>query len=148
MELNGYQFVLAQGDYQLIGLLVLIAAGIAMGILIATHLFGPKRIGPRKHATYESGMEPIGDTRRRFQVRFYLIAVLFLIFDVEVVFLIPWAVLYPRLHAAEGTVHYAWAQAMAPHYGIGYMLVAMGIFFGLLLIGFVYEWRKGVFKWS
>jgi NADH-quinone oxidoreductase subunit A len=94
-------------------------------------------------------MEPVGDTRRRFNVRFYMVAVLFLIFDVELIFLYPWATLMPRLRAAEGTEHYAWAQNMtAAGYGPGFMLVAIGIFFALLLVGFIYEWRRGVFKWN
>jgi NADH-quinone oxidoreductase subunit A len=74
---------------------------------------------------------------------------MFLIFDVELVFLYPWAVLFPRLQAEPGSEHHAWAQAMAEAgYGPGFMLVAGGVFFGLLLVGFVYEWRRGVFKWN
>lgn len=149
MEPAQYQFTLAQSDYTTVALLILVAAGITLFILVATHLIGPRRVGKIKDSTYESGMEPVGDTRRRFNVRFYLIAVLFLIFDVEIVILYPWAVLMPRLRAAEGTEQHEWAQAMAAAgYGPGFMLVAAGIFFALLLVGFVYEWRKGAFKWN
>ena len=93
--------MLAQSDFTTVGWLLIVATGIALAILVLTHLIGPKRRGPVKDATYESGMEPIGDTRRRFNVRFYLIAVLFLIFDVEIVFLYPWAILFPRLRGPE-----------------------------------------------
>jgi len=149
MELDRLGLALAQSDYTNVGLLVLVAAGIVLFILIATHLIGPKLVGSIKQGTYESGMEPVGDTRRRFSVRFYLIAVLFLIFDVEIVFLYPWAILFPRLQAKAGSEHGAWAQTMTESgYGPGYMLAAIGIFFALLLVGFFYEWRKGVFKWN
>jgi NADH-quinone oxidoreductase subunit A len=141
--------ILAQNAYAAIGTLVLVVVGIAIAILVLTHLIGPKRSGARKDDTYESGMEPIGDTRRRFSVRFYLIAVLFLIFDVEIVFLYPWAVLAPRLHAPAGSPHHAWAQGLLRDgYTPGFMLLAIGLFFALLLVGFIYEWRRGVFKWN
>ncbi len=149
MDLAAVQPILGQASYFAIGLLWLAAAGVAVGILVATHLIGPKRVGPQKHDTYESGMEPFTDARRRFGVHFYLIAVLFLIFDVEVVFLYPWAVLFPRLHAEAGEQHAEWAQTLAAAgYGPMYMFGAIGIFFALLLVGFIYEWRRGVFKWN
>jgi NADH-quinone oxidoreductase subunit A len=132
--------------YATVGLLVLIATGLALVILVLTHLIGPKRVGARKQATYESGMEPIGDARRRFNVRFYIIALLFLVFDVEVVFLYPWAVIAPRMHepGAQG-----WAEPLAAAgYTPGFLFAAVALFFALLLIGLVYEWRRGVFKWN
>lgn len=138
--------MLAQSDFTTVGWLLIVATGIALAILVLTHLIGPKRRGAVKDATYESGMEPIGDTRRRFNVRFYLIAVLFLIFDVEIVFLYPWAILFPRLRSPE---HQAWAQPLLDAgYTPLYMLAAIGVFFALLLVGFIYEWRRGVFKWN
>jgi NADH-quinone oxidoreductase subunit A len=149
MEPRWYQFGLAQSDFATVAILVIVATGIALAILVLTHLIGPKRVGKIKDGTYESGMDPFSDTRRRFNVRFYLIAVLFLIFDVEIVFLWPWAMLYPRLQAAEGTPAYEWAQAMrSAGYAPGMMLAAIGVFFGLLLVGFIYEWRRGIFKWN
>jgi NADH-quinone oxidoreductase subunit A len=136
-------------DFATVVVLVVIATGIAAAILVLTHLLGPRRVGPIKQATYESGMEPMGDTRRRFDVRFYLIAVLFLVFDVEIVFLYPWAVLSSRLHAAPGTPDHPWAtQMLRAGYTPGVMLLGSGVFAGLLLVGFVYEWRRGVFKWN
>jgi NADH-quinone oxidoreductase subunit A len=149
MESGWSQLNLAQAGFAVVGILCLVAAGFAVGILVASHLIGPRRAGRVKQDTYESGMEPVGEARRRFRVGFYLIAVMFLIFDVELVFLYPWAVLFPRLQAEAGSEHYTWAQAMATAgYGPGFMLAAGGIFFGLLLVGFVYEWRRGVFKWN
>ncbi len=140
--------MLAASDYGTIGILILVATGVVLGILVLTHVIGPKRSGPMKDATYESGMEPFTDTRRRFSVRFYLIAVLFLVFDVEIVILYPWAVLMPRLHETSGP-HAAWAHEMlAAGYGPGYMLLSVGLFFALLLVGLVYEWRRGVFRWN
>ncbi len=137
---------LAQSDFTTVAWLIVVTTALALIILLLTHLIGPKRVGPVKDAAYESGMEPFSDARRRFSVRFYLIAVLFLIFDVEVVFLYPWAVLYPRLH---GDTFRGWAQALlAAGYTPAYWLLAMGVFFVLLLVGFVYEWRRGVFKWN
>jgi len=132
--------------YARVGLLLLLVSGIVLAILVLTHLLGPKRVGPVKHSPYESGMDPVGDTRRRFSVRFYLVAVLFLVFDVEVVFLYPWAVLYPRLRSGPAD---AWATTLTEvGYSPAFLLVASGIFFALLLVGFVYEWRRGVFKWN
>ncbi len=137
---------LAASDYTTAGLLVLLALSLAVLILVLTHLIGPKRLGARKQATYESGMEPIGDTRRRFNVRFYLVAVLFLVFDVEIVFLYPWAVVVSRLRTPE---YQSWAQPLlAAGYTPIYLLLAIGLFFLLLLVGLFYEWRRGVFRWN
>jgi len=148
MDSIGYHFGLAQTDFTTIVVLVAVATAVVLFILVVTHILGPRRSGPVKNATYESGMEPVGDTRRRFSVRFYLIAVLFLIFDVEVVFLIPWAVLLPRMHAQPGDEHYAWLQSLPDGYTPLFMLGAVGLFFALLVVGFIYEWRRGVFKWN
>lgn len=141
--------VLATGDFAIVGILLIVLIGLAAVIVTLSYFVGPRRHGPIKDSTYESGVDPIGDTRRRFNVRFYLVAVMFLVFDVEIVFLYPWAVLFPRLRAAEGSVHAPWAEAMAQAgYGPGFFALGIAIFFALLTIGFVYEWRKGIFKWD
>jgi len=141
--------LLGASDFSIVAVAVTVTVGLAAVILILAHALGPKRTGPVKDSTYESGMDPVGDTRRRFNIRFYLIAVLFLIFDVEVLFLLPWAVLYPRLTGPAGEQYIGWASALsAAGYTPLFWLLSMGIFFGLLLIGFVYEWRRGVFKWN
>ena len=142
----GHYLNLAFSDFATVAWLILVAVALACTILLLTHIIGPKRTGQTKQDTYESGMEPFGDARRRFNVRFYLIAVLFLIFDVEVVFLYPWAVLFPRLRTAQDP---RWAQPLLDAgYTPLYWFVAIGVFFALLLVGFVYEWRRGVFKWN
>lgn len=149
MEPIGYGFGLAASDFSSVAILLLVAAGLVVAILVLTHLIGPRRVGAVKHDTYESGMEPVGDTRRRFGVRFYLIAVLFLIFDVELIFLYPWAVLFPRMRADADTEQYASVKAMVEAgYTPAVTGLAVGVFFALLLVGFVYEWRRGVFKWN
>ncbi|NOX57801.1 MAG: NADH-quinone oxidoreductase subunit A [Planctomycetes bacterium] len=120
-----------------------IAVTMAGGILVLTHIIGPKRKGDRKDEPYESGMPPIEDARRRFNVRFYIVAMLFLLFDVEVVILWPWALVFHDASAARN------AGEVAAHLpSAGFLLLAGGFFFLLLLVGFVYEWRKGVFEWD
>lgn len=136
-------------EYGIVLILIFGVVAVALLILLLTHLIGPRRVGPVKHSTYESGVDLIGDARRRFNVRFYLVAVLFLIFDVEIIFLYPWAVLFPRLRVAEGAEHHAWAAALAEAgFTPTFFAVGIGIFFALLAVGFVYEWRKGVFRWD
>ncbi len=146
MEPVPYDMSLAHSDFTTVAWLLALATGLALAILVLTHVIGPRRRGKIKEDTYESGMEPVGDTRRRFGVRFYLIAVLFLVFDAEIVFLYPFAVLYPRLQSPE---HQEWAAPLvAAGYTPAFLLGAMGAFFVLLLVGLAYEWRRGVFKWN
>lgn len=127
-------------------ILIAMASTIAALILLLAHAVGPRRHGPVKDDTYESGMPPVGDARRRFNVRFYLIAVLFLLFDVEVVFLWPWARLLAD--AASATPSPAASQMLTDGYGKEFLLAMMGVFSVFLVIGFVYEWRKGILRWS
>lgn len=133
-------------DYSIIGILILTMIVLCSAIMAATHLIGPKRHGVTKDAPYESGVDPVGDARQRFNVRFYLVAVLFLVFDVEIIFLYPWSTLFPRFHTAE---YAGWASSMTnAGYSPSFFLAAAGMFFVLLTVGFVYEWRKGIFKWD
>ncbi len=141
----------AHSDFSIVAILLLTAIALAVAILIATHLIGPRRRGRIKDSTYESGVDPVHDARQRFNVRFYLVAVLFLVFDVEIIFLYPWAVLNGRLGDAADTAapHHAWAAALArAGYGPGFFAISIGIFFAILAIGFIYEWRRGVFRWD
>jgi NADH-quinone oxidoreductase subunit A len=103
--------------------------------LSLAHLVGPRKKTPVKQMPYESGMDPVGDARQPFNVRFYLVAILFLVFDVELLFLYPWAV---TAYADDGGIP-------AEHRGsvFGVMLV----FVTTLVIAYVYAWRKGVFRW-
>lgn len=153
----------AAGDYTIVAILILAVMAVAAIIMLLTHTIGPKRFGAVKHSTYESGVDPVGDARGRFNVRFYLVAVLFLIFDVEIVFLYPWAVLFPKLRDGVNEYNAAlasndfsglseWASQVGPLAEAGFtpafFSVGIGVFFLLLTVGFFYEWRKGVFKWD
>jgi len=118
-----------------------LAMALAVSLLIVGRLFGPRRKGRVKAMPYESGMDPIHDARRRFDVRFYLVAVAFLLFDVELLFLYPWAVASRNPQGID--------LAVAQHRvaGRGIVFVGVAVFFLLLVLGFLYDWKKGVFKW-
>ena len=105
-----------------------IAFGLALVIIIASLIAGPSRPDPEKTSAYECGFDAFDDARRRFDVRFYLVAILFIIFDLEVAFLFPWAVSLGRV-------------------GI-FGFWSMMVFLAVLTIGFVYEWRKGALEWE
>ena len=114
-------------------LMLLIGIGFAVGNIILSSVIGPSRTGPGKETTYESGMVPVGDTHRRFNVRFYIVAMIFLVFDVEIVFMYPWATIFaPFVRTDLGWL----------------LLVEMSIFVALLVLAYVYAWGKGVFKWD
>ena len=104
--------------------------GVCVGLFAPTlgYLLGPNRPDPAKLSTYECGFEPFNDSRAPFDVRYYLVAILFVIFDLETAFLIPWATVFREL---------GW-----------YGLISMGIFLGLLTVGFIYEWKKGALEWE
>ncbi len=132
--------VLAMNPYAPVLVLILTVMGLVTIILILAHPLGPRRHGRVKDGTYESGVQPIGDARRRFKVQFYIVAMLFLLFDVEVVFLWPWAPLFHE--AAVG------GRPVAEGFDKTFLLVEMAVFVGILLVGYVYAWRKGVFQWN
>lgn len=110
------------------GVLVIIAVILTFIILMISRVFGPHNPSFRKNAPYESGMKPIGPATRRLPVKFYLVAVLFIVFDVEVIFFLPWAVAMREL-------------------GL-YGLLVMGFFTLILVVGFIYEWKKGALEWE
>ena len=130
--------------YAAIGVTILVVSVLATGMIIAAHVVGPKRRGPVKDSPYESGVPPIADTQRRFNVRFYVVAVLFLLFDVEVVFLWPWAQAFHKAATTGATI----AVEGGGQAGKGFLLIGMGIFFALLVFGLFYEWKKGAFQWD
>lgn len=134
--------------YAVVALLILIVMGIAGVILLLTYLIGPKRRGAIKQSVYESGVDATGDARKRFNVRFYLVAVLFLVFDVEIVFLYPWAILFPQMKQPDAAHAAQAAKLVEAGFTPGFLLAGIGIFFLLLTVGFIYEWRKGVFRWD
>ena len=129
--------------YASILMVIGIAVGLAAAILALTHVVGPRRIGPTKHSAYESGMPVMADARRRFNVRFYIVAMLFLLFDVEVVILWPWAMVYYDA-AAQGQAIAVGSDLV----GKGFLAAGVSVFLLLLLVGFVYEWKRGVFQWD
>src|SRR5438034_6387122 len=122
-------------------LFVLCALGLAVGLLTAGRMIGPHRSSPVKAMPYESGMDPIHDARRRFDVRFHLVAIAFLVFDVELLFLYPWAVASRNSAGLAKAVADAQAAGAA---GFTRWLVfgEVAVFLGLLTLGFVYAWRK------
>lgn len=119
----------------LIGVVIATASAI---ILLAHFLPKPWRHGPVKDSTYESGMEAIGDARRRLNISFYLVAMLFLLFDVELLFMYPWAVVFHR--SATGD-----AAGLPGGISTAFLLGEMAVFFVILLVGYVYAWRKRIF---
>ena len=130
--------------YAAIGVTVLIVMVVITAMLILAHVIGPKRRGPVKDSPYESGMPIVVDTQRRFNVRFYMVAVLFLLFDVEVIFLWPWAKLFHHAATTGDTIPLESGDMV----GKGFLLLGMGLFFALLVFGLIYEWKKGAFRWD
>jgi NADH-quinone oxidoreductase subunit A len=122
-------------------LFVLCSTALCLGLLGVAFMVGPKRRGAVKEMPYESGMDPIHDTRRRFDVRFHLVAIAFLVFDVELLFLYPWAV---AIRNPEGISAAVQAGHVASR---GLVFGEVMVFITLLAAGFVYAWRKGVFRW-
>lgn len=131
-------------SYAAIGITILMVLVVITAMLILAHVIGPSRHGPTKDSPYESGMPVSTDARRRFHIRFYVVAVLFMLFDVEVIFLWPWATVFHHAATASATIPLETGGAA----GKGFLLVGMGIFFGLLLFGLLYEWKKGAFQWD
>ena len=131
-----------------IPILLLIAFVIANAILMlgASHLLSSFRRTPTKIAPYESGMPVLGDARERFSVKFYMVAVLFIIFDIETVFMIPWGVYYRQLSCSAPlvTLTNVCPTGKLSFFGLGEMLVFMLI----LVVGLVYVWKKGALQWD
>jgi len=115
-------------EYIAIGLLIVLATIVALIAIGLGYLFGPKKQSDVKAQPYESGISPFGEGTRRMPVRFYLIAVLFILFDIEVVFFLPWAITFRQL-------------------GL-FGLVEMVIFIAILLVGYFYAWKKGALEWE
>ena len=109
-----------------------IAAGLGIAFLLAAAVFAPKAPDPEKLSSYECGFNAFDDARMKFDVRFYLVSILFIIFDLEVAFLFPWAVSLMDLPRGE-TIFAFWS---------------MMIFLGILTVGFLYEWKKGALEWK
>ena len=115
-------------EYLSILIFLFVAAVVSCGFLILNFIFSPKNPSPEKLSAYECGFEPFDDSRMEFDVRFYLVAILFIIFDLEIAFLFPWAVSLGSIGA------------------LGFW--SMMIFLFVLTIGFIYEWKKGALDWD
>jgi len=133
-------------EFTPIFLFVLVAVGIGLSMLVASAVLGPSKITKVKQMPYESGMDPFGDARQRFDVRYYLIAIVFLLFDVELLFLYPWAVAQwsGSAPAAGGS---AVAAAGIPAEFRTMVFWEIQVFIVLLAAAFAYAWKKGVFEW-
>ena len=116
----------------------------AVLILGISHLTMRRRPTPEKQSAYESGIPALGDARERFSVKFYMVAMLFIIFDIETVFMIPWGVHYRQLSCAVPLTAAGCPAGQLSFFGLGEMLVFMAI----LLVGFVYVWKKGALRWD
>ena len=119
--------------YLIFLILFAFVAGNAVLMILASHFAGPRRPTAVKGSPYESGMPPLGDARERFSIKFYLVAMLFIIFDIETVFLLPWAAIYKGGVATVST---------------GFLLVEMVVFLVILAIGYVYVWKRGALQWD
>lgn len=120
-------------QYAAIAIMIFLTGAVAVIAIVLGTLFGPNRPLDKKSMPYESGMNPVGPGTRRIPVRFYLIAVLFILFDIEVVFFIPWALVFRNFVAA----------------GNGpFLLGEMLVFIAILLVGYVYAWKKGALEWD
>lgn len=115
-------------NYLPVLILLAVSVLLAGGMLILSYLLGQRRPTRQKLAPYECGVQPVGDARQRFSVKFYLVAMVFILFDVEVIFLYPWAVIYRELKL--------------------FGFVEMLLFLVLVLAGYVYLWKKGVLDWT
>lgn len=121
-------------QYLPLAIQILVAIGLACFMVVASYFLGKHRRSRTKLGAYECGMDPVGDARGRFSVRFYMVAMLFILFDVEAVFMLPWAVIYRQL---PGITHNRF-------FGFWEMLV----YLGFVAVGLFYVWKKGILNWS
>ena len=115
---------------QYLPVLLFILVGIAVGVvpLVLGYILGPNRPDAAKNSPYECGFEAFEDARMKFDVRYYLIAIQFIVFDLEIIFIVPWTQVFMELGARS--------------------LVTMGLFVGMLFLGFIYVWKKGALEWE
>jgi NADH-quinone oxidoreductase subunit A len=126
------------GDY--LPLFIIVAIAIVLGLLLVnlSKLMGPFRPNKVKESVYESGMDPVGTAHDRFSVKFYMVAMLFILFDIEVVFMYPWAVNYMQLGALD---KFQGGSGLYP-------LIEMFVFVVILFVGYIYVWKKGGLEWD
>lgn len=126
-------------DYAPIGIMFLVAIGFAGSQILVTQLVGPRKRTATKLMPYECGKDPVGSARDRFSIKFYTVAVIFLLFDIEVLFMIPFAVAFKYLLAQEKISGIAFG-AIA--------FVEIMVFVSTLVVGYIYVWKKGTFDWG
>ncbi|NWF93623.1 MAG: NADH-quinone oxidoreductase subunit A [Syntrophaceae bacterium] len=115
-------------EYLAILIYIAIAIGFALFAVVASHLLGQRKRTALKEAPYECGMTTVGSSFRRIPIKYYIIAMLFLLFDIEVVFLYPWAVVFKQMKS--------------------FAFISMAVFIGILLIAYIYIWKKGALEWE
>ena len=121
-------------NYIPLALQVLAALGVAVGMVGASYFIGKHKNSRTKLGAYECGMDPVGDARGRFSVRFYMVAMLFILFDVEAVFMLPWAVIFRRLPGITGSKMFGFEEML--------------VYLGFVAVGLFYVWKKGILNWS
>lgn len=126
-------------DYAPIGIMFLVAIGFGISQLLVTQLIGPRKRTATKLMPYESGKDPVGSARDRFSIKFYMVAVTFLLFDLEILFMVPFAVAFKQMLEAE--------KASGVLYGT-VAFVGIMVFLATVVIGLIYDWKKGAFEWS
>lgn len=126
-------------DYAPIGIMFIVAAGFAVSQIMVTQLVGPRKRTKVKLMPYECGKDPVGSARDRFSIKFYNVAVIFLLFDIEVLFLIPFAVAFKSLLAEEKISGIAYGTIV---------FIEIVVFIATLIIGLIYAWKKGTFDWN
>ena len=119
--------------YLIFLILFVVAAGTAVSMIVLSHFAGPRRPTAVKGSPYESGIPALGGAHQRFSVKFYLVGMLFIIFDIETVFLLPWAAIYKTGTGSITT---------------GFLLVEMLVFLVILAVGYVYVWKRGALQWD
>jgi NADH-quinone oxidoreductase subunit A len=126
-------------DYAPIAIMFLVAVGFAASQLLVTQLIGPRKRTATKLMPYESGKDPVGGARDRYSIKFYTVAVIFLLFDIEILFMVPFAVAFKSLIVAETATGIAYGTIA---------LIEILIFIATLVIGYIYVWKKGTFDWG
>ena len=126
-------------EYAPIGIMFIVAAGFGISQLFVTQLIGPRKRTATKLMPYESGKDPVGGARDRYSMKFYTVAVIFLLFDIEVLFMVPFAVAFKSLIGAEVSTGVAYGTIA---------LIEILIFISTLIVGYIYVWKKGTFDWG
>ncbi|MCS6884340.1 MAG: NADH-quinone oxidoreductase subunit A [Acidobacteriota bacterium] len=127
--MNGQEIL----SYVPILMMFLVSLAIATGMVVSSSLFGQKVKSREKLMPYECGKDPVGSARERFSVKFYMVALMFILFDIEAIFFVPWAVVFRK---------------MAEVYSKAFVFLEMLVFIAVLLVGYIYVWKKGILDWK